>query len=100
MVIPNEQPDADRPSGPESFSADDAPEPQPGGALVPPPQKPPTALSGEADASFPFNPQRFREAWRQPGWQGKTRFARLVTEFFDVLDGAADLIAERLGLRQ
>jgi hypothetical protein len=56
-------------------------------------------VSADADSSFPFNPRRFRDAWRQPGWQGKSRVARLATEFFDALDEAADRIAERLKLR-
>jgi len=64
----------DRPEGPESFSADDTPPTQPEGALVPPPRK--------------------------PGWQHRTRFAQFVTEIFNAIDGVADRIAERLGLRQ
>ncbi|HEY2376010.1 MAG TPA: hypothetical protein VGH98_08560 [Gemmatimonadaceae bacterium] len=99
MSIPNEHADRKRPEGPDAFSADDTPPTQSQGALVPPPRKPPTAVSADADSSFPFNPRRFRDAWRQPGWQGKSRVARLATEFFDALDEAADRIAERLKLR-
>ena len=100
MSIPNEHADGERPEGPNAFWANDTPTTQPDGALVPPPRKPPTSVGADADSSFPFNPKRFIGAWRQPGWQGKGRFARLATELFDALDRAADRIAERLGLRQ
>ena len=97
MHDPNEQPNAERPAGPESSSADDEPQTQPEGSLVPPPGKPPTAV-GAADES-PFNPRRFVEAWRQPGWRGKSRIENVATEILDALDQVADRIAERLGLR-
>ena len=99
MTTPNEQPGAERPSGPESFSPDDSPPTQAEGALVPPPRKPPTAL-GAAAESFPPNPARAWESWRQPGWRHRTPFAQFATEIFDTLDAIADRIAEELGLRR
>lgn len=100
MSTPNEQPGGERPAGPESFSGDESPATQPEGGLVPPPPKPPTALGAGADPLFPSNPQRHQEAWRQPGWGHRTRFAQFATEIFDALDGVADRIAEILRLRQ
>lgn len=98
-MTPNEQPDAERPAGPESFLEDEARPTQPEGALGPPPRKPPTAVGAGAEPLFPPNPRRFTEPWRRPGWRGRTRLARLTTELFDALDGVADRIAEGLGLR-
>ena len=99
MSIPNEQPGAERPEGPESFSADEAPPTQTEGALVPPPGKPPTAVGADAE-SFPPDPARFSEPWRRPGWGHRTRVAQLATEIFDTLDAIADRIAQQLRLRQ
>lgn len=99
MSTPNEQPGAEHPAGPESFSTDDAPPTETEGALVPPPRKPPTAIDAAAE-SFPPNPGRFSEPWRRPGWRQRTRFAQLATEIFDTLDAIADRIAEQWRLRQ
>jgi hypothetical protein len=98
MTTPNEQPGAERPAGPESFSPHDAPPTQTEGALVPPPGKPPTAI-GAAAESFPPDPARFSEAWRRPGWGHRTRAAQLATKIFDTLDAIGDRIAEQLRLR-
>jgi hypothetical protein len=98
MSQPNEQPGAERPAGPESLSTDDAPPTETEGALIPPPRKPPTALSASAE-SLPPNPARFSEPWRQPGWGRRTAFAQLATEIFNTLDAVADRIAEELRLR-
>ena len=98
MTTPDEQPGAERPTGPESFSGDEPPPTQTEGALVPPPRKPPTAV-GAAAESFPPNPARFSEPWRRPGWGHRTRFAQLATQIFDTLDAIADRIAEELRLR-
>ncbi|MFL5613105.1 MAG: hypothetical protein ACJ796_05530 [Gemmatimonadaceae bacterium] len=98
MSKPNEQPGAERPAGPESLSADDAPSTQAEGALVPPPRKPPTALGASAE-SFPPNPARFSESWRRPGLGRRTAFTQLATEIFNTLDAIADRIAEELRLR-
>ena len=100
MHTPNEPPQPDRPDGPGSFSTDDALPTQPAGSLVPPPRKPPTALGANADSSFPLDPRRFIEAWRKPGWRGRSRVERLASELLDAIDGAADRIAEGLRLRQ
>ena len=99
MSSPNEQPDAERPVGPESLSRDDSPPTQAEGAVVPPPRKPPTAI-GAAAESFPPNPARFSEPWRRPGWGQRTRFAQLATEIFNTLDAIADRIADGLRLRR
>lgn len=100
MMAPNDNPDGERPAGPESFSgSDESPPTQPEGALVPPPPKPPTAASAEPDPSPP-NPRRHSESWRQPGWRHRTPFAHLVTEIFDALDLVADRIADTLRLRR
>src|SRR5881275_829102 len=99
MSTPNEQPGAERPAGPESFPTEGASPPtETEGALVPPPRKPPTAVSASAE-SFPPNPARFSEPWRRPGWRPGTRFAQLATEIFNTLDAIADRIAEELRLR-
>jgi hypothetical protein len=98
VSLPNEQPSAERPAGPESFSTDDTPPTQTEGALVPPPRKPPTALAAAAEA-FPPNPARFSEPWRRQGWGHRTRVAQLATKIFDTLDVIADRIAEELRLR-
>ena len=98
MTTPNEQPSAERPTGPESLSSDVPAPTQTEGALVPPPRKPPTALGASAE-SFPPNPSRFSEPWRRPGWGRRTRFAQFATQIFDTLDAIADRIAEELRLR-
>lgn len=99
MSSPNEQPDGECPTGPESSSTSDSPPTQTEGALVPPPRKPPTAI-GAAAESFPPNPARFSEPWRRPGWRHRTRFAQIATEIFNTLDAIADRIAEELRLRR
>lgn len=99
MSTPYEQPDAERPAGPESLSPDDAPPTQTDSALVPPPRKPPTANGADAEA-FPPDPSRFAEPWRRPGWRHRTRVAQLATEIFDTIDAIADRIAQQLRLRQ
>lgn len=97
MSKSDEQPE--RPGGPESFGADEAPATQPDGALAPPPAKPPAAF-GAAAESFPPDPRRIIEAWRRPGWERRTRFAAVATEIFNILDELADRIAERWKLRR
>jgi len=91
--------DEARPEPPEWDAPDESPPTEPRGELVPPPRKPPTAISGPVEGPFPPRPRRFVEAWRQPGWRGQSRLTRLTNEFFDALDGVADRVAEQLGLR-
>lgn len=99
MTGPNDH-GSERRTGPESFSASDqSPPTQPEGGLVPPPPKPPTAVSAEG-APLPPNPRRHSESWRQPGWGHRTSFAHFVTEIFNTLDAVGDRIAETLRLRQ
>ena len=99
MSTPYEQPEAERPAGPESLSSADAPPTQTEGALVPPPRKPPTAVGAAAEA-FPPDPTRMSEPWRRPGWGHRTRVAQLATEIFNTLDAIADRIAQNFRLRQ
>jgi hypothetical protein len=67
------------------------PEPQPSGALVPPPVYPPTALATAA----PLPPRRRDEDVEQ----ARNLVARLVTRTLDALDTVGDSIAAALGLR-
>ena len=96
---PDPHAETPRPEPPEPSTPDESPPTEPSGELVPPPRKPPTAISGPVEPSFPPSPRRFIEAWRQPGWRGQSRLARLTNELFDALDGVADRVAEQLGLR-
>jgi hypothetical protein len=67
------------------------PEPQPSGALVPPPVYPPTALATAA----PLPPRRRDEDVEQ----ARNLVARLVTRTLDALDTVGDSIAAAVGLR-
>jgi hypothetical protein len=67
------------------------PEPQPSGALVPPPVYPPTALATAA----PLPPRRRDEDVEQ----ARNLVARLVTRTLDALDTVGDSIATAVGLR-
>lgn len=99
MTMPND-PDGERPGGPESFSSsEESPPTQSDSSLVPPPGKPPTAVGAGPDPEFPLRPRQFGESWRQPGWGHRTPFAHFVTEIFNTLDAVADRIAETLRLR-
>jgi hypothetical protein len=71
---------------------DDArlPEPEPSGALVPPPVHPPTALATAA----PLLPRRPDDAL-----EVRNLVARVVERALDALDRAADSIASAVGLR-
>ena len=101
MIVPNDDQRNERPSGPESFSAsDETPPTQSDSSLVPPPDKPPTAIGAGPDPAFPPHPRRHGESWRQPGWRRRTPFAQALTEIFNALDAVADRIAETLRLRQ
>jgi hypothetical protein len=86
-----------RPEGPEAYESEKEPETQPAGSLVPPPSKPPTAMGADAEPP-PFNPRRFREAWRQRGWR-KSWLAETVNQILDSADGLADQIRAQLGLK-
>lgn len=67
------------------------PEPQPGGALVPPPVHPPTALATAA----PLPPRR-RDG---DVVEARNLVARVITRTLDVLDNVGDSIAAAVGLR-
>ena len=67
------------------------PEPQPAGALVPPPVHPPTALATAA----PLPPRRRDEELEE----ARNFVARLVTRTLDALDNVGDSIAAAVGLR-
>lgn len=67
------------------------PEPQPSGALVPPPVHPPTALATAA----PLPPRRRDEDVEQ----ARNLVARLFTRTLDALDNVGDSIAAAVGLR-
>ena len=84
-----------RPSADEFNDPSDAPPPapQPQGSLVPPPSKPPTAISAAADQPSWWL-RRSKETWSSRG-----SFAELVNEIFDAVDGFADRVASTLGLR-
>jgi hypothetical protein len=68
------------------MSDESQPLPEPGGALVPPPIHPPTALAAPAPL-----PSRRRD---EP-----VTLARLVDSALDVLDAVGDSIAGAVGLR-
>lgn len=67
------------------------PEPQPSGALVPPPRNPPTALA-TADALPPQRPARAITS-------GEGLLRQLVLTTLDSLDSLGDSIAGAIGLR-
>jgi hypothetical protein len=72
---------------------DDArvPEPEPSGALVPPPVHPPTAL----ETAAPLPPRRRPD----DAIDARNFVARVVERALDALDRAADSIASAVGLR-
>ena len=67
------------------------PEPQPSGALVPPPVHPPTALATAA----PLPPRRRDDDLIA----AQNLVTRLVTRALDALDNVGDSIATAVGLR-
>ena len=67
------------------------PEPQPSGALVPPPVHPPTALATAA----PLPPRR----WDDDVSEARGLLTRAVDRALDALDDVGDRIAEVVGLR-
>ena len=67
------------------------PEPQPSGALVPPPVHPPTALATAA----PLPPRR-RDGDLP---EARNLLARVITRTLDALDNVGDSIAAAVGLR-
>jgi hypothetical protein len=69
------------------------PEPEPSGALVPPPVHPPTALATNA----PVPPRRWDDDDLVEEARGLA--ARLVSRAFDALDNVGDSIAAAVGLR-
>ena len=73
------------------MSDDSVLEPQPGGALVPPPRTPPMALA----AATPLPPIRPRSE----GIEGPRSLLRLVDAALDVLDAVGDRVAVMVGLR-
>ena len=93
---PENPKDGERSQPPESSTPDEAPKTEPGGALVPPPNNPPTAIGASAE---PPVPRRFGEPWRQPGWRARNRLERLANDILDAIDGFADRIASELGIR-
>ena len=72
---------------------DDArlPEPEPSGALVPPPVHPPTALA--TAAPLPPRPRR------DDALEARNLVARVVERALDALDRAGDSIASAVGRR-
>ena len=68
------------------------PEPEPSGALIPPPVHPPTALATAA----PLPPRRQGDA---DLIEARGLVARLVTRTLDALDNVGDSIAAAVGLR-
>ena len=68
------------------------PEPEPSGALVPPPVHPPTALATAA----PLPPRRWED---DDLAEARGLVARLVTRTLDALDDVGDSIAVAVGLR-
>jgi hypothetical protein len=68
------------------------PEPEPSGALVPPPVHPPTALATAA----PVPPRRWDDDDLP---EARVLVARLVTRTLDALDNVGDSIAVAVGLR-
>jgi hypothetical protein len=67
------------------------PEPQPSGALVPPPVHPPTALAAAAPL-----PPRPRDG---DVLEARNLVARVITRTLDALDNVGDSIAAAVGLR-
>lgn len=68
------------------------PQPEPSGALVPPPSYPSTALA----TSAPLPPR----SWRDDDLiAARDFFARVVRRTFDALDDVGDSIATAVGLR-
>ena len=67
------------------------PEPQPCGALVPPPVHPPTALATAA----PLPPR----PWHDDAIEARGVLERTVNRALDALDTVGDTIAEAVGLR-
>ena len=67
------------------------PEPEPSGALVPPPAYPPTALATAA----PLPPRRRDDDLIE----ARNVVGRLVTRALDALDNVGDSIASAVGLR-
>lgn len=67
------------------------PEPEPRGALVPPPVHPPTALATAA----PLPPRR----WADDAIESRGVLSRAVDRALDALDTVGDSIAEAVGLR-
>ena len=68
------------------------PQPEPSGALVPPPVYPSTALA----ASPALPPRRWTD---DDALAARDFFARVVQRTFDALDTAGDSIANAIGLR-
>ena len=68
------------------------PEPEPAGALVPPPRNPPTALASAATPLLPSRPSRVITP-REDFFRG------IVRSTLDALDDAGDSIARAIGLR-
>ena len=67
------------------------PEPEPSGALVPPPVYPPTAVA----TSAPLPPRHSRGEIARP----RNVFRDLLRATFDALDNVGDSIAAAVGLR-
>ena len=67
------------------------PEPEPAGALVPPPVHPPTALATAA----PLPPR----PWHEDAIDARGVIERAVNRALDALDTVGDSIAEAVGLR-
>jgi hypothetical protein len=70
-----------------------SPDPQPSGALVPPPHLPSTALA----ATAPVPPRRWDDD--NDVIAARNFFARVVRSTFDALDNVGDSIASAIGLR-
>lgn len=73
------------------------PETQPSGDLVPPPRKPPTAVSASPDPAPGEKPLAVR-AWRRRAPE-LSALGGFVNGVLDVLDAVGDTIAETVGLR-
>lgn len=67
------------------------PEPEPSGALVPPPVSPTTALATAA----PLPPRR----WEDDAIEVRGLVERVIDRTLDTLDSVGDTIAEAVGLR-
>lgn len=68
------------------------PDPEPSGALVPPPHVPSTALAAPA----PLQPRRWDD---DDMIAARDFFARIVRSTLDALDNVGDSIASAIGLR-